>query len=79
MLKTQPAVAALGLTCICSAGSAADPEPRPWIAVRGIYGGVPEELLQDGKRLADKIAADLGNFFIDQGWIPPDAVKKSLI
>lgn len=33
----------------------------------------------DGKRLADKIAADLGNFFIDQGWIPPEAVKKSLL
>jgi hypothetical protein len=30
----------------------------------------------DAKRLADKIAADLGNFFVDQGWIPPDAVKK---
>jgi hypothetical protein len=31
----------------------------------------------DGKRLADKIAADLGNFFVNQAWIPPDAVKKS--
>jgi Domain of unknown function (DUF4410) len=31
----------------------------------------------DGKRLADKIAVDLGNFFVTQGWIPPDAVKKS--
>jgi hypothetical protein len=30
----------------------------------------------DAKRLADKVAADLGNFFVDQGWIPPDAVKK---
>ena len=33
----------------------------------------------DGKRLAEKIAADLGNFFIDQDWIPPDAVKKSFL
>ena len=33
----------------------------------------------DGKRLADKIAADLGNFFIDQDWIPPEAVKKSFL
>jgi hypothetical protein len=33
----------------------------------------------DGKRLADKIAVDLGNFFIDQDWIPPDAVKKSFL
>jgi hypothetical protein len=31
----------------------------------------------DGKRLADKIAAELGNFFVNQAWIPPDAVKKS--
>jgi hypothetical protein len=30
----------------------------------------------DAKRLADKIAVDLGNFFVNQGWIPPDAVKK---
>jgi hypothetical protein len=33
----------------------------------------------DGKRLADDIAKDLGNFFIDQDWIPPDAVKKSFL
>ena len=31
----------------------------------------------DGKRLADQIATDLRKFFVDQGWIPPDAVKKS--
>jgi len=30
----------------------------------------------DGKRLAENIAQDLGQFFIDQAWIPPDAVKK---
>jgi len=33
----------------------------------------------DAKRLAEKIAADLGKFFVDQGWIPPDAVKKGSI
>jgi hypothetical protein len=27
--------------------------------------------------LEDKVAQDLGNFFIDQGWVPPDAAKKS--
>jgi len=31
----------------------------------------------DAKRLAEKVAADLGKFFVDQGWIPPDAVKHS--
>jgi hypothetical protein len=30
----------------------------------------------DGKRLAENIASDLGKFFVDQGWIPPEAVKK---
>ncbi len=33
----------------------------------------------DGKRLADKIAVELGNFFVNQAWIPPDAVKKQLM
>jgi hypothetical protein len=31
----------------------------------------------DGKRLADKIALDLGNYFVSQAWIAPDALKKS--
>jgi len=31
----------------------------------------------DGKRLAENIAQDLGKFFVDQGWIPPEAIKKS--
>ena len=30
----------------------------------------------DAKRMAEKIAADLGKFFVEQGWIPADAVKK---
>jgi hypothetical protein len=30
----------------------------------------------DAKRLAEKIAAELGTFFVEKGWIPPDAVKK---
>jgi hypothetical protein len=32
---------------------------------------------RDGKRLADKIALDLGNYFVGQAWIAPDALKKS--
>lgn len=31
----------------------------------------------DGKRLADKIAKDLGQYFVSQGWIPPEALEKS--
>jgi len=33
----------------------------------------------DGKRLADNIAQELGKFFVGQDWIPPEAVKKSLL
>jgi hypothetical protein len=48
--------------------------------VSGTLSGVSEmtsaTVESDAKRLAEKIAADLGNFFVDQGWIPPDAVKK---
>ena len=33
----------------------------------------------DGKRLAEDIAQDLGKFFVDQGWIPPDVIKKSIL
>jgi hypothetical protein len=32
----------------------------------------------DGKRLADKIAKDLGEYFVNQGWIPPEALNQSL-
>jgi hypothetical protein len=49
--------------------------------VSGVVAGASEmtsaTVEADGKRLADKIAADLGNFFVNQAWIPPDAVKKS--
>jgi len=33
----------------------------------------------DGKRLAENIAQDLGKFFVGQDWIPPEALKKSLL
>ena len=33
----------------------------------------------DGRRLADKIARDLGQYFVEQGWIPPEAAKKSFL
>jgi hypothetical protein len=29
----------------------------------------------DGRRLADKIAGELGQYFVSQGWIPPGAVQ----
>jgi hypothetical protein len=30
----------------------------------------------DGKRLAENVAQELGKFFVDRDWIPPEAVKK---
>ncbi|MEZ5572802.1 MAG: DUF4410 domain-containing protein [Halioglobus sp.] len=34
-----------------------------------------ETVQSDGKRLADKIAAHLGDYFVSQGWISPDTVN----
>jgi hypothetical protein len=51
--------------------------------VSGVLSGASEmtsaTVEADGKRLAEQIAADLGKFFVDQGWIPPDAIKKSIL
>jgi hypothetical protein len=48
--------------------------------VSGVLAGTSEmttaTVEADAKRLAEKIAADLGKFFVDQGWVPPGAVKK---
>jgi Domain of unknown function (DUF4410) len=49
--------------------------------VSGTVAGVSEAKFDtvedDGRRLADKIAADLGQFFVEQRWIPPGAVQSS--
>lgn len=51
--------------------------------VSGTLAGVSEmtaaTVEADGKRMADKVAYDIGQFFIMQAWIPPDAVKKPSI
>jgi Domain of unknown function (DUF4410) len=51
--------------------------------VSGTLSGVSEmtsaTVEADGKHLAEKIAADLGKLFVDKGWIPPEAMKKSLL
>jgi hypothetical protein len=46
-------------------------------AVAGVSEMTSATVEADGKRMADKIAVDLGNFFVNQAWIPPDAVKRS--
>ncbi|HSB86324.1 MAG TPA: DUF4410 domain-containing protein [Ilumatobacteraceae bacterium] len=49
--------------------------------VSGTVAGVSEAKFDtvedDGRRMADKIAANLGQYFVSQGWIPPGAVKPS--
>jgi outer membrane murein-binding lipoprotein Lpp len=49
--------------------------------VSGTVAGVSEAkydtVEDDGRRLAEKIAAELGQFFVEQGWIPSGAVKSS--
>jgi len=49
--------------------------------VSGTVAGVSEAKFDtvedDGHRMADKIASNLGQYFVSQGWIPPGAVKAS--
>lgn len=49
--------------------------------VSGTVAGVSEAKFDtvedDGRRMAEKIAANLGEYFVSQGWIPPGAVKSS--
>jgi hypothetical protein len=49
--------------------------------VSGTVAGVSEAKFDtvedDGRRMADKIGANLGQYFVSQGWIPPGAVKSS--
>ncbi len=51
--------------------------------VSGVLAGTSEmtsaTVEADGKRLAENIAQELGKFFVDQGWIPPEALKKSIL
>ncbi len=52
-------IAAATLTHFTEPAAADDPaapaplEPRPWVAIRGIYGGFPDALLEQGKTPAD--------------------------
>jgi hypothetical protein len=46
-------------------------------AVAGVSEAKFDTVEDDGRRLAGKIAAKLGQFFVEQGWIPPGAVMPS--
>lgn len=54
MISHAATTAALAaLICLLLASGAEAIVTRPWVEIRGIYGGVPEELLRDGARLQD--------------------------
>jgi hypothetical protein len=43
------------IACLCplQAGKPSVNDQKPWIEIRGIYGGIPTELFQAGKSLWD--------------------------
>ena len=41
------------LTTLAISALAADVQPKPWVEIRGIYGGLPEELLTNGQTLTE--------------------------
>lgn len=54
MIVTRPNIVAIALLCSCAAiSNGMAQEKRPHIAIRGVYGGVPVELLEGGKMLGD--------------------------
>lgn len=44
--------------------------------VAGVVGEVKGPVGQDAIRMADVIADDLGSFFVEQGWVPQEALEE---
>jgi hypothetical protein len=42
----------------------------------GVVGEVKGPVAQDAIRMADVIADDLGSFFVEQGWVPQEALEE---
>lgn len=54
MLVTALRIMAVILVCVCAfSGDALTEEKRPHVKIRGVYGGVPMELIEEGKSLKD--------------------------
>jgi hypothetical protein len=53
------------------AGPSRPPEKRPWIAVRGIYGGVPTQIFDRGRTLAD--------YGVNAIWIGSGSVSRERV
>ncbi len=66
------AVGAMGISSVRSTfADQGKPEPRPWIQIRGIYGGFPDEILKRGQTPAD--------YGINAIWIGSGGLKQNKI
>ena len=64
----------LSLACVCCLSSwAVSQDARPHITMRGIYGGVPTELLKDGKTLE---ASGVNAVFMGSGSLDAEQITK---
>lgn len=66
----------VGLLSAAVPASAAPPAgdvvgPRPWVEIRGIYGGVPAQIFERGKTLAD--------YGVNAVWIGSDGVTREVV
>ncbi len=52
MFSTRLTSITVILACVCTCGAVAE-EKRPHVAIRGVYGGIPTELIEEGKTLDD--------------------------
>ena len=65
------AILATLLATLPALALASDPEPRPHVAMRGIYGGVPQEILDSGRSLRD--------FGLDAVWMGSGSITKERV
>jgi len=63
---------AIGLVCVCALSSSTIAgEKRPHVKIRGVYGGVPVELLEQGKTLKD---SGINAIFMGSGGLTTERV-----
>src|SRR5687768_5849104 len=74
---TPGLIAAGGLTSMTSQRTAAEPaptpkiEPRPWVTIRGLYGGFPKGIFDRGRTPAD--------YGINAIWVGSGGLKQDEI
>lgn len=65
------AIVAAVLATLPALGLASDPGRRPHVAMRGIYGGVPQEILDSGRSLRE--------FGLDAVWMGSGSFTKERV